>query len=132
MVCIYCGEKTKTTNSRPTKAGTETWRRKECPDCGATFTTRELVDLSSSLRVRSEGKLTPFSRDKLFISIYKSLSHRSTAPSDASNLIDTVLLALQKLANRGVLDKEILQKTTRATLERFDEPAGVYYRAHYC
>ncbi len=131
MVCIYCGNKTKTTNSRPTKVGTETWRRKECLHCSAIFTTREQVDLANSLRVRSAGELLPFSRDKLFISIYKSLSHRSTAASDASSLIDTVIVSLQKLANRGVLEKEALRKATLVVLERFDTPASVYYKAHY-
>ncbi len=132
MVCIYCSEKTKTVNSRPTKGNSETWRRKECPSCGAIFTTREQIDLASSFRVKSDGKLLTFSRDTLFISIYKSLSHRETAASDASNLVDTTLIALRKLANRGVLGKETIRKTTLATLERFDTPAGVYYQAHYC
>lgn len=133
MVCIYCTEKTRTTNSRPTKSGFETWRRKSCPSCGAVFTTREQIDLSSSLRIKSAGQLLPFSRDNLFISIYRSLSHRDNALSDASDLVETVVFNLQESTNnRGILQKELLQRTTLATLELFDKPASVYYKAHYC
>lgn len=132
MICIYCGEKTKTTNSRPVKSGTETWRRKECKKCGAVFTTREHIDLSGTFRIRHQGKLTPLSRDNLYISVYRSLSHKPTAQDDASALTDTILQQLYLLASRGVISKDVVVHTTLETLKRFDEPAGVFYQAHYC
>lgn len=132
MVCIYCGSPTKTNNSRPTRSGHQVWRRKSCKSCRAVFTTRESADLAEAIRVQTTEKaLEAFQRDKLLISLYRSLSHRKTALKDAGELVDTVMQELIPLLNRGVINTAIIAKCVQTILERFDHAAAVYYKAHY-
>lgn len=129
MVCIYCGSKTKVTNSR--SSGKGTWRRRECLECGAIVTTREQIDLEGALRVqRRDGSLEPFSRDKLFLSVHDSLSHRKSALEDAKGLTDTVLARLSELNEVGVVDIDLLADTASSVIQRYDQAAGVFYKAH--
>lgn len=132
MVCIYCGEKTKVTNSRGSRKTLITWRRRECLGCSAIFTTRERIDLEETLMVKKPANdLQPFWRDKLFVSVNNSLSHRKTALKDATELTDTVITRLKAIQRGGILNIEVLAAETHATLERFDHSASVHYKAHY-
>jgi transcriptional repressor NrdR len=71
MECPYCHKQiTEVTNSRPTKADTQIWRRRKCGACQETFTTHEVVDLSHLMVVKKSGKSEVFSRVKLYSGIY--------------------------------------------------------------
>lgn len=132
MVCIYCGHKTKVTNSRTSVRHCATWRRRECLKCHSIFTSREGPDLENSLRVhKSDSLLEPFYRDRLFISITNSLSHRKTALSDATELTDTIINRLLSLHTNGLLEKLIIRNTVLEVLERFDPVAGAHYDARH-
>lgn len=132
MVCIYCGHKTSVINSRKSGKTNTTWRRRRCLSCKAIATSRENYDLDSSLRVRSNsGRLEPFSRDKMFLSIYKSLSHRKTSLEDAGALGDTVIGHLFNLQTNGVITRQALAELTQSVLARFDKAAATYYAAHH-
>lgn len=72
----------------------------------------------------------PFSRDTLFISIFQSLQHRSTALDDATQLTKTVLAQILKSAS-GSITLQDINAITAEILERFDKVAGVYYRAYH-
>src|SRR5664279_3068123 len=94
MVCVYCGNDTQVTNSRLQKRNNAVWRRRTCKECSATITTLERIDLETAVMVVDESVHTPFSRDKLFISIYNSCKHRKSAQADASGLTDTIISRL--------------------------------------
>lgn len=131
MVCIYCSNKTKVVNSRYSKQSLQTWRRRECLNCHSIFTTREHPDLEISIRVKHpSGSLEPFSRDKLFISVYRSLSHRKTALQDATALTDTIISLLLKQKSSVFTQKIIIDQINRVLLN-FDEVARTYYVAHH-
>ena len=133
MVCIYCGGKTKVANSRSSIKTGSTWRRRRCLGCSAVMTTRERVDLEDALRIKTtSGRLQPFLRDKLLVSVHLSLSHRKTALSDSTELTDTIIGTLAGLHTDGVIDITALTDEAASTLARFDNAAGVYYKAHYC
>ncbi|MGI9028092.1 MAG: hypothetical protein ACR2FM_04625 [Candidatus Saccharimonadales bacterium] len=134
MVCIYCDSKTKTAvvNSRASASAQTTWRRRNCKHCTGVFTTREHIELETALRVQSATNgLQPFLRDRLFLDVYNSVSHRKTALSDSTKLTDTIIGALISLHTGGILSTALIITTTRATLKRFDPAAGVYYAAHH-
>lgn len=132
MVCIYCGSKTQVTNSRPQKRLNRTWRRRECVRCHAVFTTEEAVNLTGSVVVRrSVGAVEPFSRDKLFASILRSLGHRKRAVDEASALCATVIAKLLQGDAQASLSPTDIIKATADTLQRFDEAAAVQYRAYH-
>lgn len=133
MVCIYCdsARKTSVTNSRSSTKTISTWRRRECKDCHAIITTREAVDLEAALRVNSPAGLQAFQRDRLFLDVYKSLSHRKSALTDAAELTDTIINQLLRLHANGVIERDLLRSTSYDTIRRFDSSAGVAYAAHH-
>lgn len=130
MDCIYCGEKTKTVNSRRSGKGLQTWRRRRCSVCHAVFTTNELPDISLAVRVKTKTGLQPFSREKLYSDVSDSLSHRKTAQIDAEALLRTIILKLLPCKS-GVLEVSEIKTAATEVLERFDKAAATYYRAHH-
>lgn len=100
-------------------------------NCGTTFTSSEVVDLSGSISVRSMKRIEPFQRDKLLMSIYDSLKHRKTALSDATGLTDTVISQLYPEMKDAVVDRPKIIEAVLVTLNRFDKPAAVHYQAYH-
>lgn len=130
MVCIYCHAKTKVTNSRATRG---VWRRRECLSCSSIFTTYELPDYESVIRVQKgpQAALRAFSRDILFVSILEALSHRKTVTGDASALCDTVIDLLLAEHSNGLLTNKHIALTTEGVLKRFDRVAASVYAARH-
>ncbi len=76
-------------------------------------------------------QLRPFSRDKLFISVYDSCQHRKTALSDAEGLTETVIRKLAAHVKDGTVDKSDITGVAQVALNRFDKAASVYYEARH-
>lgn len=131
MVCVYCSGKTKIINSRVQKRLNQKWRRRQCKICLAIFTTLELIDTSSALRVKNNGRYEPFLRDKLFLSVHDSLLHRKTASRDATALTDTVISTLSPYAGVVSIESSEITKTTSQVLKRFDKVAATHYQAFH-
>lgn len=133
MVCIYCAGKTSVTNSRPSKRIPGTWRRRQCSLCNAIFTSRETADLTQTLIVEgNDGSIKPFSRDKLFISLYMSCRHRKAALEDAEALTDTVIARILRTNHTtGTLTKTSVTDVSQKVLQKFDSVAATYYAAYY-
>jgi len=147
MVCIYCGGELAVSNSRPQKSRNQTWRRRLCKGCGAVFTSIEAIDLSQAITVTTEpakaannkttpkspllGTLQPFDRDKLFISLYKSLQHRPTAASDARGLLDTITAHIIAGAEHSQIGRRTIIDIVMNTLTRFDAAAATHYAAFH-
>lgn len=132
MVCIYCGSKTQVTNSRPQKRLNRTWRRRECLRCHAIFTTEEAVNLGGSIVVQRLNKaVEPFSRDKLFASLLKSLGHRERAVEEAGALCATTIVRLLQGEARASLTPQEIAHAVRYVLRHFDSAAAVQYQAYH-
>jgi transcriptional regulator NrdR family protein len=131
MVCIYCDSKTKVTNSRSSNRTLQTWRRRECHSCRSTVTTREQLDPATAIQVQSHDALQPFLRDRLFLSLHRSLSHRKTALTDAGELTDTIMRQLYSIHTKGILKSSVIKETAHEVLSRFDPAAATHYQAHH-
>jgi transcriptional regulator NrdR family protein len=134
MICIYCGHETEVYNSRRMRRNPSVWRRRRCIACVAQFSTEELPDYDVSLVVKGlDGKLYPFSRDKLFLSLHNSLGHRKDALESATQLTATVIgkLLRSKKAPDGVLAIQHLAQAGYLTLKRFDPLAANTYKAYH-
>jgi transcriptional repressor NrdR len=133
MVCIYCGAQTSVINSRLHKKLNRVWRRRQCEKCQSVFTTMEHCDERRSFTVEVKpGKLRPFSRDKLFLSLYKSCAHRKTAITDAGALADTIISKLTSLEHGEALIKAAtITRTVSEVLTHFDKPAATHYQAYH-
>lgn len=132
MKCVYCGTKTSVTNSRSSLKTRSTWRRRTCTQCRAIFTTTEFADLAKSVRVKyPNNTLKPFLRDKLFISIFRSLSHRKTPLEDATALTDTILSRILAQNTTGLITNVEITEITVEVLSKFDNLSAAHYRAHH-
>lgn len=118
-------------NSRSQKRGNQVWRRRRCASCRALFSTEEAANLELAWQVRSAGRLRPFSRDKLFLSLYGSCEHRGTALSDARGLTDTVIGRLAARVKDGVVQASDITGVAQVALNRFDKAASVHYSARH-
>jgi transcriptional repressor NrdR len=131
MVCIYCGQPTKVTNSRLQKKANQVWRRRQCTVCGAVFTTLEGVDTAQALRVRKNGAYKPFQRDMLLLSVYDSLRHRKTASEDATALTATIMGRLLPKIREAALERDDIVSSSAEVLGRFDKAAATHYSAFH-
>lgn len=133
MVCVYCSNDTRVTNSRLQKRQNQIWRRRQCLSCGAVFSTTEAVTYGNALAVQNgTSHITPFSRDLLFLSIYESCRHRTQAAADAAALTDTVIAKLHRLQESpGSLDRDTIVLAASETLKAFDAVACVHYLAFH-
>ena len=133
MVCVNCGAETRVINSRLKKRLNIIWRRRICNSCGTLFTTGESADYSLVWAVKNKkGDISPFSRDKLFLSLYKALGHRKTAMTDASAIAETVIGNL--IANKAkgsALERDQIKNACAVALNRFDKPAFTLYQAFH-
>jgi transcriptional repressor NrdR len=129
MVCIYCGKDTKVTNSRYKTRLKQVWRRRQCLKCGANFTTNEVYDLKTALIViKKDGSTEPFQRDKLLLSIARSLDHIQNSPQTSSDLTDTVLRHMLESQNMkpNISTTDISFYSSRV-LKRFNAASSIKY-----
>ena len=135
MVCVYCGGKTSVTNSRLHKRLNRVWRRRQCATCLNVFTTNESSDEQRSFMVQDDHstKLVPFSRDRVFISLYRSCGHRRSAARDAAALSDTVMAKLfnPSRTQRATVTKLEIKQTVLQALTHFDRAAATHYEAYH-
>jgi transcriptional regulator NrdR family protein len=129
MVCILCDSKTKTTNSRPSADGHQTWRRHTCKRCSAVFTTRESADMSIDYRFeRADGLIEPFSRDTVFLSIVDSMRHRPDHIRESTALTQTVLSKLQS-HNRLIIRRRDVTEAVYEALRHYNIGTAQIYRS---
>lgn len=132
MVCIYCHADTNVSNSRHQKRRNTVWRRRSCQACGAIFTTIEAPEDSQALSViQHSGEIQGFLREKLLISLHKSLQHRTTSLYDSIGLTDTIAAQIYQHARHGSIAAEHITALTITALEHFDRSAAVHYRAFH-
>lgn len=134
MVCTYCSSETAVTNSRLQKRSNSVWRRRKClnPECAALFSTSESVDYEKSWVVQyADSSLSPFLRDKLFVSIYNSLRHRKNALDEAIGLTGSVISILGVKITDGRMPSKAISQEIYRILGRFDKAAAVSYQAFH-
>jgi transcriptional regulator NrdR family protein len=132
MVCIYCHSKTEIINSRHLNKSNYTWRRRRCLQCKSVVTSLEEIDLSKVWVVKNRfSKIEPFSRDKLFLSLYNSLGHRKTALNDASAITTTIISKISEKSSSGLIEFNDISETVLNILSKFDKSAATYYRAYH-
>ncbi len=91
-----------------------------------------MADYEKSWVVQSRHDgLTPFLRDRLLLSLYKSCQHRATALEDAMGLTSTIIAELHSAAIDGMLADTKIAHCALQTLQRFDKAAASHYQAFH-
>lgn len=132
MVCIYCGSETSVTNSRYKKRAMSVWRRRACAHCKAVVTTFETYDLATTLLVKKRsGALEEFQRDKILLSIARSIEHRKNIHQAASDLTNSVLSQLLvKKPVPTIISTEDISHVTSIVLKRYDAVSSIKYLSY--
>jgi transcriptional regulator NrdR family protein len=99
--------------------------------CAAIFTTEEKIDLSQVWQVAGKHGMLPFERDRLFLSLHRSLQHRVSARQDAAALTQTVIDKLLKQKITGPISNRTIIQHVQVALNRFDSAASVHYQAFH-
>jgi transcriptional repressor NrdR len=124
MKCVYCEGETNVVNSRPQIRNNGVWRRRKCQNCMAVFTTVESIDYEKSVVFSGyEGHLQPFSRDKLFQSVYDSCKHRKDALEVSIELTGTIISKLMKQSDQALIQRAQVLDITSNVLANFDKAA---------
>lgn len=127
MKCPFCRENTTDVfNTRSTRFGTQIWRRRKCLSCHESFTTYEAPDPSFLKVAKKNGKKQPYSRAKLYSSIYPAFLSISAKESATEGLTDTIEAKVLDLRQREVTSREIAE-IVLATLKNFNTTAFVRY-----
>jgi transcriptional regulator NrdR family protein len=132
MVCLYCSEKLRVSNSRTQKSTNSIWRRRSCPACRAVFTSIEAISLENSIRVSDSKALEPFMKEKLFMSVYESLKHKQKPLQDARDVTETICSKLMRQhIQAATLDRQVIISVATEILRRYDSLAGMHYQARF-
>jgi transcriptional repressor NrdR len=131
MRCPFCGnEDTQVKESRPTDDNAAIRRRRQCPNCGARFTTFERVQLRELTVVKSTGQKEPFDRDKLARSMQVALRKR---PVDADRIERVVNGIVRRLESSGEseIPSSVIGEMVMDALASLDQVAYVRFASVY-
>ena len=131
MVCIYCGGKTKVTNSRYQRRSNQVWRRRQCLACGALFTTHEALELESALSVNRHGRLEAFRPDLLLEELHRAMHNQKDAHTASKEVLATIVRKLLDLPQKPVFVPTDISKAAAEIIKRFDKSAYLRYVADH-
>ncbi|MSR68234.1 hypothetical protein EXS66_00410 [Candidatus Saccharibacteria bacterium] len=128
MICPICGSKgLNTTNSRTTRSGTQTWRRKGCKVCYCSITTYEKPDMGwLSIKNTHGSSLNAYKKGVLYKSIIAALDDKELTKIDVDNLIDSIE---QKIisTHKTIIEKNELIKIVLNTIKPVSLSAYIKY-----
>ena len=131
MVCVYCGGKTKVTNSRHQRRSNQVWRRRQCKACVAVFTSHEALELPSAIYVLYEGSTQPFLPDRLYTDVLLALSDRKNCYIEARELTDTITQKLLQTDTKPYLQPKQISQVASEVIKRFNRGAWLRYIAEH-
>ncbi len=115
MKCIYCKQKgTEVKNSRLLNGLLGVWRRRYCPACKATFTTKELGFADNLFLIKRNGKRQRFVYEKLLVSIFTSIdkgrdNDNGSGALIAKEITDNAIYAMLNLKTKDVHTYSVIQ-----------------------
>ena len=130
MKCPFCREETtEVFNSRPTRFGTQIWRRRRCGSCHESFTTYEAVDLGFLKVIKKTGKKQRYSRARLYSGIYGaflSIPQKETTVDAVTDTIESKILDTKK----PEISSDEIATIVLITLKHFNTAAFLRYLSY--
>ena len=131
MRCPFCGsEDTQVKDSRPVDDGGAIRRRRQCPACGARFTTFERVQLRELLVVKKDGRRLPFDRDKLVRSISIATRKRGIDEEQIERIVTGIVRRIETSGEIEVPSTRI-GELAMESLGQLDEVAYIRFASVY-
>ena len=131
MRCPFCGhDDTQVKDSRPTEDNTAIRRRRNCPACGARWTTFERVQLRELTVVKSNGDKAPFDREKLLRSLKIALRKRPVEEDRIDRVVNSIQRRLETLGENEIPTK-VVGEMVMDHLADLDQVAYVRFASVY-
>ena len=122
MKCPECGcEESKVIDSRPTE--NKVRRRRECIQCGARFTTYEIIEEVPLMVIKKDHTIEPFDRGKLVDKLCRATVKRPVSLETIDNIVEDIAAELKNSLTREVTSDKIGE----AVLKRLKEVDDVAY-----
>ncbi|MEO7146188.1 MAG: transcriptional regulator NrdR [Bryobacteraceae bacterium] len=101
MTCPFCGHKEdRVIDSRETREGDVTRRRRQCLKCERRFTTYERCDEVPYMVVKKDGRREKFDRQKVLSGLLRACEKRPVSMSKLATVVDEVEALLSESADR--------------------------------
>ncbi len=131
MRCPFCAnDDSQVKDSRPTEDGGAIRRRRQCPACGARFTTFERIQLREMVVVKKSGKREPFDRDKLARSVEVACRKRPIEPQRIERLVNGVVRRLES-SGESELSVGLIGEMVMEGLKGLDSVAYIRFASVY-
>ena len=131
MRCPFCGhEETQVKDSRPTEDNSSIRRRRQCPACGARFTTFERVQLRELMVIKKDDTRTVFDREKLVRSINISCRKRPVN-SDKIELITNSIQRRLESSGEIEIPTKVIGELVMDALKELDRVAYLRFASVY-
>ena len=131
MRCPFCGhEETQVKDSRPTEDNSSIRRRRQCPACGARFTTFERVQLRELMVIKKDNNRTVFDREKLVRSINISCRKRPVN-SDKIELITNSIQRRLESSGETEIPTKVIGELVMDALKELDRVAYLRFASVY-
>jgi transcriptional repressor NrdR len=131
MRCPFCShDDTQVKDSRPTEDNSAIRRRRQCPNCGARFTTFERVQLRELVVIKSNGSREPFDREKLLRSMNLALQKRPVEPDRVDRIVNGIQRRLESSGETEIPSK-VIGELVMDALASLDQVAYVRFASVY-
>jgi transcriptional repressor NrdR len=131
MKCPFCTDtESQVKDSRPSEDYAAIRRRRQCPGCGARFTTFERVQLRELNVLKNDGTVQIFDRDKLMRSITTPMRKRPVTEEQLEKVVSSIVRQLEASGDSEVTTKQIGSMAMDA-LATLDQIAYVRYASVY-
>lgn len=131
MRCPFCDhEETNVKDSRPLDEGQAIRRRRECPNCGKRFTTKEKLETRAITAIKADGRKEPFDPAKLVRSMFVALRRRPINRDQIEEIASRIAREIEFGAEVEVTTQQIGQLVLDQ-LFALDEVGAVRYASVY-
>lgn len=131
MRCPFCLTlDTAVRDSRPAEDGATIRRRRQCPACGARFTTFERVQLRELTVLKKAGGREPFSRDKLARSVAVACRKRPVSEEAIERLVTGVVRRLES-SGEPEIEAKAVGEAVMEGLRALDPVAYIRFASVY-
>ena len=131
MRCPKCTSiEDKVIDSRITREGNNTRRRRECLECGHRFTTTETLVRDNLVVVKRDGRQEPFDRDKLVRAVRVACHKRPIDNEQITMLVEDVIDAVEAEYETQVPTSAVGEHVMQR-LRKMDQVAHVRFASVY-
>jgi transcriptional repressor NrdR len=103
MTCPFCGQNNdKVIDSRESKEGDSTRRRRQCLACDRRFTTYERCDEVPYMVIKKDGRREKFDRQKVLNGLLRACEKRPVSMAKLADLVDEVESLLLESPDREI------------------------------